>query len=58
MEKKMITDLHKVDAFKANGMYPSAQLPNQILLYINNLFKSSSNDNKNRKLTISFISGF
>jgi AraC-like DNA-binding protein len=35
MEKKMITDLHKVDAFKANGMYPSAQLPNQILLFDN-----------------------
>ena len=35
MEKKMITDLHKVDAFKANGMFPSAQLPNEILLFDN-----------------------
>ncbi|MBR6197952.1 MAG: AraC family transcriptional regulator [Bacteroidaceae bacterium] len=35
MEKKMITDLHKIDAFKANGMFPSAQLPNEILLFDN-----------------------
>jgi AraC-like DNA-binding protein len=31
----MITDLHKIDAFKANGMFPSAQLPNEILLFDN-----------------------
>ena len=35
MEKKMITDLHKIDAFEANGMFPSAQLPNEILLFDN-----------------------
>lgn len=35
MEKKMISDLHKVDAFKSNGMFPSAQIPNQILLFDN-----------------------
>lgn len=35
MEKKMISDIHQIDVFKLNGMIPSAQIPNQILLFDN-----------------------
>ncbi len=35
MEKKTVTDLHRIDVFKSNGMIPNAELPNQILLFDN-----------------------